>query len=308
MADALTKAPEKKEIKFPKEVTALAQEFDTYKKYMFQLATENLERELPVIGILGQRSFQEPHKKFKPFQNIVFTSQVIWEGRRRIVRYYDGCESIFADEQPKDKELIDQLIKQTKPRHFSDGKFGCHGDERMLLLYLNICSWNADSPFRTRSADAIFVTVDREKQASIEEKKLNQTTEALKLAEGATETKMRIHAAYLGIPEVDFDSDNAMTEKEIRIAYRKEALKNSTNFIDSYGNKSIETKYYINKALEQGLITNKLNPNKASWKDGREVCDISGLKSNEAIAEKLFEFSQLDEGKEFEVQLKALFN
>lgn len=306
----LQKAPVKEEEKFKLEKQYMEMEFDPFKKYMFELAVENLERELPVIGMVGQKATAEPHKRFKPYQNIVLTSQIIWKGQRRILRYYDGCTSIFADEQSKDREDIEQFRNATKPRAFLEGKFGCYGDEKMLLLYLMMCSWNADSPFRTRAADAIFVAVDKAKMATLESQKLDQTEEALRLAKEAKEQKMLIHASYLGIPTRDYDSDNDLEPSEIRALYRKEALRNPKNFIDSFGNKSIEVRYFINKALETGLISNKFNPNKATWKSSnREICDISGLKSHEAISEKLFEFSQLgDEGEEFVIQLRALFD
>ena len=143
--------------KYPVESAYLAMEFDHLRKYMFELATPNLEREMGILEVDGQKSRMIPTPKFKPYLNIVLTSQIIWKGQRRIIRYYDGCTSIFADEQPKDKEEISEYIKTTKPRAFLEGKFGAFGDERMLLMYLNICSWNAESPFRTRSANAIFV-------------------------------------------------------------------------------------------------------------------------------------------------------
>lgn len=294
--------------KWPVEAAYLAMTFDPVKKYMFQLAASNIEREMPVIEVDGQKSRAIPTDKFKPYQNIVLTSQIIWKGQRRILRYYDGCTSIFADEQPKDKEEIDQFIKVTQPRFFTKGKWGAYGDEKMLLMYMNICSWNAGSPFRTRSANEIFIATDTVKIASAESEKLDQTERALELAKSASKTKMFIHAAYLGIETEDYDSGNELTEKEIRTKYRSNALRDAAYFIESYGNKSIEVKYYINQALLKGLITNKFNPNKATWQNGREVCDISGLKSNEAIGEKIFEFSQLEDGQEFVIQLRALFN
>lgn len=274
---------------------------------MFELAEQNLERELPVIDMITKRP--APHKKFKPFQNIVFTSQIVWNGQRRMIRYYDGCSSIFVDEQPKDKDTIDQFIKQTAQRNFLEGKFGANGDEMMLLLYLNICSWNGDSLFRTRTANTIFIPVNADKRATAESLKLDQTETALEYAKTASLTKMMIHAEYLNIPVEDYDSGNELTEKEIRIAYRKEALRNSAEFITSYGNKSLETRYYIKKAFGSGVISNKNNPNRAVWNSsGKEICDISGLKSPEAICDKIFEFSQLEDGQEFEIQLKALYN
>jgi hypothetical protein len=294
--------------KWPVEAAYLAMTFEHSKKYMFELATQNMEREMPVIEVDGQKSRAIPSEKYKPYQNIVLTSQIIWKGQRRILRYYDGCTSIFADEQPKDKEEIDAFIKVTQPRAFLKGKFGAYGDEKMLLMYLMICSWNADSPFRTRSANEIFKATDTVKIASTESAKLDETERALQLAKDASRTKMLIHSAFLGIETLDFDSGNELTDSEIRTKYRRRALQDAAYFIESYGNKSIEVKYYINQALIKGLITNKFNPNKATWQNGKEICDISGLKSNDAIGEKIFEFSQLEDGQEFTIQLRALFS
>lgn len=312
-ASTITEAPLKdtgakgKKIGPTKEELFLAQVFDVDKKYMFELAYENMPRQTPVWNVRTNRP--EPPKQFKPYRNIVMTSMIIWNGQRRGIRYYDGCESIFQDEQPKDKDTIEQFVKQTPRRAFIDGKFGVYGDERMLLLFLLASSFNQESEFRTRTADIIYKPSNSEKKATIEAEKLDQTEKALELAKAATFSKIMIHADYLGIPLKDFDSDNDLSEKEIRIAYRREALRDAKNFLESYGNKSLEIKYYIKKAMGEGLIDYTSSPNKALWKtSGREIKDISGLKSFAAVLESLFEFSQLEEGDEFKVQVTALYN
>jgi hypothetical protein len=319
MAQAATKPAPKERVEIEingekvfensKEHMFLIQEFDPNKKYMFELATENIMRELPIMEVIGLRAIPLKHQRFKPYLNIVLTSQIIWKGQRRIVRYYDGCDTIFGDKQPKEKETIDQYIKQTRQRVFLEGKFVALGDERMLLLYLLICSWNARSEFRTRAANEIFVSVDVVANLKFEMSKLDQIDHARDLAKEATEQKMLIHAAYLNIPTTDYDSGNDLTPEQIRLEYRKAAIRDSEGFIESYGNKKIEIKYYINKALEKNIINTRLNPNKAVWNNsGNVICDISGLRSNEGISEKLFEFSQLSEGEEFVIQLRALFD
>ena len=305
MADANEKLAPKE--KFAAEREYMSMVFDHNKKYMFELAVENMQREMPVIITEGQRSYAAKHKRFKPFQNLVLSSQIIWKGQRRNIRYYDGCTSIFIDEQPKEKEEIDQLIAQTRKRNFLEGKFGCYGDERQLLLYLNICSWNANSPFRTRSADAIFVAVNVEGKADKDTLLLDKTEEALASAKEASPLKMRIHAASMEIDLMDWDTEAEKTEKQLRTEYRRAAISDPEGFLKGYGNKDIELKYYIDKALEKGLITNKENPNKLCWKNGREIIDISGLKSSESISQKAFEFAKIDDGVEFVLQLQALF-
>lgn len=327
MAEAQPQAPTKKAVKTEKELhlekcqSILKEVFDTERKYMFQLAGENLERELPVYEVVNNRANPLPGKKFRPSNNIVYTSQIVWpdglkdpwsskerKQGRYIIRYYDGCTTLFIDEQPQDRQTIEQLMKQTKNRFFLEGKFGCYGDETMLLTYLNICSWNGDSPFKTRTSSTVFMPVDRRKMATQESERLDATEKALELAKNASEQKMKIHALYLGIPMKDYDSDNDLTPEEIRSLYRKKALADADGFIKSYGNKAIEIKYYISKALETAIIDVKFNPNVAVWGSSKnKICDISGLKSHEAIGEKLFEFSQLPEGEEFLIQLKAVY-
>src|ERR1700749_1080201 len=82
----------------PEEII-LKTKFDAKKKYMFELAVENDPRELPIMVVQNNKATLDPHRKFKPYVNIVYTSQVVWNGERRNLRYYDGCTSIFADEQ-----------------------------------------------------------------------------------------------------------------------------------------------------------------------------------------------------------------
>ena len=174
------------------------------------------------------------------------------------------------------------------------------------MLYLSICSWSTDSQFKTTTSSAIFTPQNSEKVATVESDKLDKIEEAMRYAREATLQKMMIHSAFLGIPHTDYDSDNKLTEKEIRIEYRKAASANPDIFIKSYGNRDLEIKYYIDQALISGLINNKFNPNKATWgKNNTVICDISGLKTNDAIGQALFEFAKTEAGEEFVVQLKA---
>lgn len=313
MANAET-APLKKEksskdeVVLSKEQMALNQEFDPEKVYVFELTHVNFERELPVYEIQGKRQYALKSRKHNIYQNLVMTSQVIWNNRRRIVRYYDGCTSIFADEQPDRREDIEAFINQTQKRFFIEGKLAIRGDERMLLLYMNICSWYRDSPFKTKTSNTVFFCVNADENLAAEASIIDQQEKALEYARTVGEVKMLIHAAYLGVPKTDYDSGNELTPAQVRVLYRKKALEKPKEFLESFGNNKIELKYYIDKALEDGSISNKDNPNKAKWKSGRDITDISGLKSSGAIADRLFEFSQTAEGEEFSVQLKALYN
>lgn len=316
MADAKKTAPlifaedAKTDVKNVKETVEqaylkLMDEFDPTRKYAFKVVETVPQRTRPVVDQRTGRPI--PTKEHKPLQNLVLTSQIVWNKQRANIRYYDGCESIFVSEQPKEKETIDQLIAQTKKRNFIDGTLVVDGYDKMLLFYLTICGWNVESPFRTQTANGIFKAQDTLKIATEESTKLDMVEEALELAKNAPRTKMLIHAAYLGIATTDYGTGNELTETEIRAKYRKTALTDAQSFLSSYGNTSLEIKYYIDKALSAGIIANKDNPNKANWsKSGNVICDISGLRSPEAIANRLFEFSSTEEGEEFKLQLIAI--
>lgn len=312
MANAVKSAPLKNSSLWAKEEEyvkdgQIVKEYDPAKKYVFRLTSISQDLLHPVIDMRTKRV--APKKNFKPFQNLVFTSQIVWKDQRTNIRYYDGCTSIFVSEQPSEKELVDQLNRQTQRRNFIDGHLVIEGYDKLLLLYMDICSWNTESPFRTSTATGIFVPMNPDKAAKEQTAKIDLIEEALKLAKEADVNKMEYHSSYLGISKVDYVSGNPLNPSEIRANYRKYAMENPSKFIETYGNKSIEVKYYIDKALLDGIISNRFNPNKATWgTSNNEICDISGLKSSEAISEKLFEFSQTEDGSDFLIQLKSIFN
>lgn len=290
----------------------LTKEFDPLKKYMFELADELPAPTYPVIETTksGRVNIPLKHNRFIPKRNIILTSQIVWNNARRTIRYYEGCTTIFVDKQPQDKATIDQLVAGTNKNKFLfiEGEWGCMGYEKWLLLFMNIASWNTESPFRTSTANGIFKSSDGDRIANETTLKIDQMEEALGYAREASETKMKIHAGYLGISDID-RAGNERTSKQLRALYREAATNNPASFIESYGNTEIEVDYFIKKAWEDGTISNKMNPNAATWgSKNTKICDISGLKSPDAICQRIFEYSQTEDGTEFLVQLKALYS
>ncbi len=307
MAQATTKvAPSKSGLSKEDQILErLGIELDPTKRYVFELANKNAQRESPIINM--RTHMRIDNQEFKPYQNIVMSSQIVWNGARTNLRYYDGCDTIFASDQTKDRESIEQFIKSTTRRSFENGRVAFYGYDKMLIVYMLATSWNAESPFRTRTANPIFILLDENKKFSAEEQKLDMMEKAIQYAKEATENKMLIHANYLELPTLEESTGNELTPAAIRTLYRRKAMESPKEFIESYGNKSIEMKYYINKALSSGVIVFNKTPNKATM-GGFEICDISGLKSQEGVAAKLLEFSQLAEGEDFVIQLRALYN
>jgi hypothetical protein len=289
---------------------------DINTKYVYVLAEKNEKRG----RIYDEHGNPRGENEYKPRRNLLLRSSIKWPGGkdpfsgkernagRHLIRYYDGCTTLFVDDQPKDKETIEQLVNNTRELAFLHGYLSVYGYETLLKNYMDWCSYNGDSPYKIPTTDTIFILLDSEKASKIEAQELDLAEQAMKLAKDAKENKMMVHAQYLGIPFLDEKTNNQRSPEAIRTSYRAVAKNDPSKFISSYNDKSIETSTYIQTALKTGAISTTIIPNKAIWTSNNvEICDISGIKSIEGISGKLLEFSQLPEGGAFDDQLRALY-
>lgn len=296
---------------------------DINRKYTFVLSQKNEKRG----RVYDDRGMPLPDPEFPPRRTLLLRSSIVWpagkDGKdlkdpfdsnktrkpgRYLIRYYDGCSTLFMDDQPKDKESVDQLVKSTREMTFINGYVHVYGYDTMLMTYMRWASWNEESPYRVPSIDIVFKELDVEKESVNESKNLDNIEKAMELAGKSTDKYMLMHARFIDVAVVDYRTGQELAAKAIRTAYRKAALDNPERFIDTYNDKTIEIKYYIEKALESGVLSSKLIPGKVTWGDkGQVICDISGITDYQNILNKLIELSVSEEGLEFVDQLKALY-
>lgn len=290
---------------------------DLTAKYAYVLPEKNEKKN----NVFDERGRPRTEPEYKPRLNLLLRSSILWpggkdpfSGRDRAkgkypIRYYDGCTSLFIDDQPKDKETIDQFINSTRELYFLNGYLFCYGYDTMLKNYLDWCSWNGDSPYRVPTVDIKFKSVDVEGQSKMEAEMLDKIEEAMKLAKNAKADKMKMHCKFLGVALEDYSTNIPLSDDAIRTEYRKEAQRDPQRFVDTFNDESIQVTSWIETAIETGEISTSLIPNRAVWaKKGLEICDLSGIKSKEGILNKLVEFSRSKEGNEFNSQLKAIYN
>ncbi len=290
---------------------------DINTRYAYVLAQKN-----DIRGkVYDENGNKREEQEYKPYINLLLRSSIVWDGSidpfskrpraagRHQIRYYDGCTTLFADDQPTQRETIDQLINATRQLSFAFGYLFVYGYDSLLKIYMDWCSYNEDSPYRIPNSNAIFKSVNTEKESIAEEKKLEEEDAATELAKTASAKKMRIHAKYLGIPFLDGVTMQPLSDKSIRIEYRKMAKGNPKHFVKSYNDKTIEINTWVTDAIASGQISTNIIPNQAVWTKGSSViCDLSGLKRADLIIEKLVEFTQMEIGADFLAQLKALYN
>lgn len=289
---------------------------DINRKYVYVLARKNEPRGR--VFTEDGRPLKDPD--YPPRRNLLLRSSIVWpggadpfvEGKTRkkgkyLIRFYDGCSTLFVDDQPKEKESLDQLTKSTRELYFINGYLEVYGYDTMLKAYVDMCSWNGESIFRVGSVSAVFQMLDAEKVLLEESDKMDRMELAMKYAKEAPEKKMRVHAKFLNIAEVDLKSGYPLSEKALRADYRKEAMRDHENFIKTFNDKTIQFRSWIEKSLGNGEISTTLIPNKAVWsKKGVEICDLSGITSKEGILNKLIEYSQTSEGGEFSDMLRTM--
>lgn len=254
-------------------------------------------------------------------RNLLRRSSINWPGGtdpfsqkprpkgRYPIRYYDGCTTLFVDDQPKDPAVLEPLIAGTKELNFNYGYLTIDEYETILKTYCDWASWNEGSPYRVNRVDAIYKLLDSEEVRKAEAKKLDMMDEASSMAKKATVKHMRIHARFLKIPDIDEKTMRALSDEAIRTEYRKMAMHDPAGFIKTFNDKSIHIKHWIEKALASGELSTSVIPNRVVWaKRGVEVCDISGLQTTDGIMNKLIELAQTDAGTEFKEHLEAFYN
>lgn len=264
------------------------------------------------------RPIKEP--EYQKRKNLLLRSSVNWPGgkdpftdkdRRRgryLIRYYDGCTTLFIDDQPKDPTIIEPLMAGTKELFFNYGFLMIDEYDTMLKTYCDWASWNEGSLFRNQRVNPIFKLLDNEVLRREEAANMDSIEEAFALAKKAHVKHMRVHAKYLEISDIDPQTMRALSDEAIRTEYRKAAMHNPAEFIKTYNDKSIHVKHWINLAVSSGDLSFTLIPNRVVWaKIGVEVCDTTGLTTNEGILNRLIELAKTESGAEFKERLEAVY-
>ena len=254
-------------------------------------------------------------------RNLLLRSSINWPGGedpfskkirprgRYLIRYYDGCTTLFIDSQPDAPQVLEPLIAGTREQHFIDGYLMVDSFDKMLKTYCDWASWNDGSPYRVQKVGAIFKLLDTEEMRRKEANDLDLVEKALEIAKKASVKHMRIHAKFLDVAEVDSQTMRALSDSAIRTEYRKAAMNNPKFFIETYNDKSMHIKHWIELAFANGELSSTQVPNRIVWtKRGIEVCDTSGLQTMDGIMNKLIELAQTDLGTEFKFALEALYN
>jgi len=295
---------------------------DTSVKYAYVLLNNNPRRG----GVYDENGRPMREQEFKTSLNILFESSINWPGGidpftvdengkngknrpagKYFIRFYDGCTTLFKDNQPQDKASIEALQSGTVARYFNYGYFFVEGFDKMLKLFMDWTSLNEYSPYRNKQIFPRWKSVLPEKQLMNEGELLDLEDKATELAKSAKVEKMMSHAAYLDIPLTDSITGVKYSDNVVRIAYRKKAKEQPAKFIASYSDSTMELKWKIKQLIFTGKLSTSVIPNMLSWSNnGQSVINISGLSDVELIVNRAAEFAQTEDGKEFAERVNSI--
>lgn len=289
---------------------------DTERKYAYILSQKNELRG----GVFDETNRPRTEQVFKPYLNVLLGSSIVWPGGidpfsgkerargRHSICFYDGCTTLFVDDQPRDLETLKSLKAATRRMEFNHGFCFVDGFDVLLKTYMDWASYNESSPYRVPSVEIKWKNVDLEKDILSEGELMDMEDRVREMAISAPVKKMKIHGRYLGIAMEDTVTGMPFSDNAIRIEYRKIAKSNPKMFEASYNDKTVEIRTWITDAINNGQMSLSVVPGRVSWANGGEILDVSGIKSTEIIIDNLVEYSQTDKGSDFLSQLKSLYS
>ena len=120
---------------------------DITAKHTYVLVRKNDRRGMTY----DEKNNLRPDPEYQKQRNLLLRSSILWPrevdakgiptkkgkidpftGKERIpgrylIRYYDGCTTLFVDDQPKDKDTIEQLVRSTRELFFQSGYLHIYG-------------------------------------------------------------------------------------------------------------------------------------------------------------------------------------
>lgn len=288
------------------------------KRYVYFLINENKKFNDTFDLKSGQ---PVPTPKYPPSVTIPNVSSIVWPGGKdpfgkdrpygkHLIRYYVGCTNLFVDEQPKEKEIIEQFMRnQFNQFQFTHGRCDVYAADSMRKMFMDLASFNIESDYRSTSVKAFYKPYDEVKEKKSQGDRLKKQREAMNLASTADDAQVEWHAKFLGIPFVDYDTQDVRSLEMIRIDYEQKAADNPEVFIDTFGKTEFKAKHLVEQAVQSGLISLKKVPGKAVWNKTKvEICLIPENCSQKEAIGLLTNFSTTKEGttflKELEISIK----
>lgn len=218
------------------------------------------------------------------------------------VRLLKGVYTIWKSEQDKQNITEKYAEKNRRNIKFSRGIAIIPADDITALEALRVIPFNIESAKPQNSERFSFFEYNANKEAEAQLNKRKQKREAVKLASNQDESKMRKHAAFLGINLFN-EYGMPKSEQMLRNEYEDFAELHTDRFMKTINSGEVELSYLIKTALSDSKID--IRENSLYWANGGFICKMP---SNRKPSEYLLEFALFptEQGKQFLEQLNQI--
>lgn len=238
-----------------------------------------------------------PENFFLRNTDIIFDEE---SGTERNIRYLEGVNTIFEDEQ----EHLSEAKKNQRPQiRFTNGYLRVPNNKTSLIKFLTSSNMFDKKKQRMETVLPVYTLLNFEEQEKQAVSKAEVRMNAMKLAMDAPIEVMVPHAQFLGL-RFKNEYNVERTDKAIRVDYLNFADKNPDTFIKTYNNPLVKVRYIVNKAMNVGMIDITSSKGQAIWGDTKKF--IVQIPDKAEPLSFLSEFCLTEKGKEFFAQLKSI--
>lgn len=238
-----------------------------------------------------------------PENYLIRNTDVIFDhvtGTEREVRYLEGVNTIWVDEQEK---FSDAKKRQRPEIRFVWGRLRVPAQKTALIHFLEVTNMNKGNKHRLPESRAIFKLIDEEAIEQANYKKFESEMNATELAKSAPYDIMLPHAKYLGINIKDKEG-NFISEIALRPLYYNMANKMADLFLKTYNNPTVLSKFIVDRAVEKNLVNLTHIKGQAVWSETKTF--IVQIPDGKKPAEFLAEYCLTEKGRDFYIELKSM--
>jgi hypothetical protein len=221
--------------------------------------------------------------------------------KERSIRYLEGVNTIFVDEQ---KDIPAARLTQGRPKIlFEAGTLRVPAIKKTFIEFMTKNEMNDGVTNRLSERPPVYTVINNDKRDEDKIKLQEDRMAAMELAFKADTSELIPHAKYLGVAfENEYGLEKALNS--IRMDYVDKADKDPSQFLKTYNNPIVKAKYYVDLAINRGLLTTGLIKGQAHW--GATKGLITSLPIEQDPSEYLANYCFKDEGKAFYERLKEL--
>lgn len=256
-----------------------------------------------IFQLINKVYYAAPGKIPYPENYFLRNTDVIFDeetGTERNIRYLEGVNTIFEDEQ----EHLAETKKKSMPEiRFVQGILRVPANKTSLVKFLMSSNMYNKKKKRMEHVLPVYSLINFEEQEEIAISKAEIRMTAMKLAMEAPVEVMYPHAMFLGVRQKNqFGEDRG--EKAIRVDYLGFAEVDPETFSKTYNNPIVRAEYQIRKAVGVNLIDLGSVKGQAIWGDTKKF--IAQIPDKAEPIRFLSEFCLTDKGKELYNQLKTM--